>query len=95
MTLFLAVAAAALMTPTPAGHHDHGPQLGKVSFETSCNAAADAHVRRGLGWLHSFEYEQAARTFNDASAADPRCGIAYWGVAMSQYHPLWAPPAAA
>lgn len=95
MTPFLAVATAALMIPTPAAHHEHGPQLGKVSFETSCNAAAGALVRRGLGWLHSFEYEQAARTFTEASAADPRCGIAHWGVAMSYYHPLWAPPSAA
>jgi hypothetical protein len=24
--------------------------------------------------------------------ADPGCGIGYWGIAMSFYHPLWAPP---
>lgn len=76
-------------------HHDHGPQLGKVSFDISCNSAAKVHFERALGWLHSFEYEQAAKTFADAASADPRCGIAHWGVAMSQYHPLWAPPSAA
>ena len=50
---------------------------------------------RGLGWLHSFEYAEAARTFASAAEADPGCGIAHWGVAMSYYHPLWAPPTAA
>jgi len=47
---------------------------------------------RGLGWLHSFEYEEAAKNFGEAAAADPRCGIAHWGAAMTYYHPLWVPP---
>jgi hypothetical protein len=42
--------------------------------------------------LHSFEYEQAEASFNRAAAADPSCAMAHWGVAMSLYHPLWAPP---
>ena len=85
--------ASAISAQTP--HHDHGAQLGKVSFETSCNAGASAAFEQGLGWLHSFEYEQAARSFAETAAADPRCGIAQWGIAMSYYHPLWAPPTAA
>ena len=72
--------------------HDHAPQLGKVSFETSCAANANARFRSGLGWLHSFEYQQAALIFSEAAAADPSCAIAYWGIAASYYHPLWAPP---
>jgi Tfp pilus assembly protein PilF len=97
MKLVLAVPALVLATAASAQHgdHDHGPQLGKVSFETSCNVAADAAFKRGLGWLHSFEYAEAARTFALAAEADPGCGIAHWGVAMSYYHPLWAPPSAA
>lgn len=95
MYLILAASALALATAAQDSHRDHGPQLGKVSFETSCNAAADSRFRDGLGWLHSFEYEQAARSFAAAAAADGTCGIAHWGVAMSYYHPLWAPPSAA
>ncbi|WP_324750387.1 hypothetical protein SH591_02555 [Sphingomonas sp. LY54] len=94
MNLLLAVSALALVAAQDS-HDGHGPQLGKVAFETSCKAEADARFRDGLGWLHSFEYEQAARTFAEAAAADPQCGIAQWGVAMSYYHPLWAPPSAA
>jgi tetratricopeptide (TPR) repeat protein len=85
--------SVAIEGPQPG--HAHHPQLGKTTLESTCNKAADALLQRGLGWLHSFEYEQAGRTFAEAAAADPGCGIAHWGVAMSLYHPLWAPPSAA
>lgn len=95
MHLVLAVAALASAPLAQETHHDHGPQLGSVAFETSCNAEAAARFAEGLGWLHSFEYEQAARIFAKAGATDANCGIAHWGVAMSLYHPLWAAPNAA
>ena len=63
-----------------------------MTFETSCSPQAHATFLRGVAWLHSFEYEQAEKTFNEAAAADPACAIAQWGAAMSLYHPLWAPP---
>jgi hypothetical protein len=34
-------------------------------------------------------YIQAEEAFNRAAAADPGCGMAQWGVAMSNFHPLW------
>lgn len=94
MNLLLAASALALAAAPQGSHGTHNSQLGKVSFETSCSAEAHAQFQEGLGWLHSFEYEQAARTFAAAAAADASCGIAFWGVAMSYYHPLWAPPSA-
>lgn len=94
MHLIFAAAALASASVAQEPHHDHGPQLGNVSFETSCNADAAARFEEGLGWLHSFEYEQAARTFAEAVTIDTNCGIAHWGVAMSHYHPLWAAPSA-
>lgn len=92
MNLLLAASALALTAPGNQHAHDHGPQLGKVFFETSCSSEAGGLVNQGLGWLHSFEYPEAARAFAKAAEADPACGIAYWGVATSYYHPLWAPP---
>lgn len=83
--------ALALAAAEPHAAHAH-PQLGKVDFQSSCSAAARPRLERALGWLHSFEYDEAEREFERAAAADPGCGIAHWGVAMSQYHPLWAPP---
>jgi hypothetical protein len=92
MKLLLAGSILALAVPSEEPGHHHEPQLGKVRFATTCNADAEGVFERGLAWQHSFEYLRAARDFSEAAAADPTCGIAYWGVAMSYYHPLWAAP---
>ena len=83
MSLLLAAAMLA-MDPGMSQAHDHGPQLGRVSFKTTCNPAGDALVQRGLAWLHSFEYQRAEASFSEAAAVDPRCAIASWGAAMCQ-----------
>jgi tetratricopeptide (TPR) repeat protein len=83
---------------TQSGHQEHGghsEKLGNVGFKTSCSPVAQPIFLRGVAWLHSFEYEQAENSFNQAAATDPSCGIAHWGTAMSLYHPLWAPPSPA
>ena len=76
-------------------HHDPSEKLGRVTFNVSCTPAARKQFNRAVAWLHSFEYEEAEKAFGEVAATDPRCGMAYWGVAMSNYHPLWAPPTAA
>ena len=93
-TSALAVTTAlALVQPVIAHeHHDHADSVGEVTFETTCSPAAHAMFVKGAAWLHSFEYQQAESTFNQAAVADPSCAIAHWGAAMSLYHPLWAPP---
>ncbi len=73
--------------------HDRSEQLGTVNFVVSCKPQAE--FNRAVAWLHSFEYEEAEMAFNAVAAADPQCAMAYWGVALSNYHPLWAPPTAA
>jgi tetratricopeptide (TPR) repeat protein len=74
------------------GHAERRPKIGRVDFPISCSAAARTRFNRAVAWLHSFEYEEAERSFTEVAAVDPRCGMAYWGVAMSNYHPIWAPP---
>jgi len=89
----LAVLAAA--PPGKAQHmHGHDPSeaVGQVNFRTSCSPAAQKQFNRAVAWLHSFEYEEAEKAFGETIATDPRCVMAYWGIAMSQYHPLWVPP---
>ena len=76
--------------------HQHAPgagfeHVGTVKFETTCTAPAQAPFARGMALLHSFEFGPAIDSFNAAAAADPGCGIAYWGVALSR----WANPFAA
>jgi hypothetical protein len=66
-------------------------KLGTVKFPTSCNEAARPEFQRGMTLLHSFEFDAAIDSFNAAAAADPSCGIAHWGVALSR----WSNPFAA
>jgi tetratricopeptide (TPR) repeat protein len=79
------------------GHqHKHEPseKLGQVTFTVSCNRQAQRQFNRAVAWLHSFEYEEAEKAFTEVTATDRRCGMGYWGIAMSNYHPIWAPPTA-
>ena len=66
-------------------------KLGKVHFETSCTPEAAAAFDQGMLYQHSFWYRASQREFNKALKADPGCGIAYWGIALSL---LWNPHAA-
>ncbi len=75
--------------------HEPSEKLGQVNFTISCNPEAQRQFNRAVAWLHSFEYEEAEKAFTEVTVTDPRCGMAYWGIAMSNYHPIWAPPTAA
>lgn len=73
-------------------HGDDAGKLGDVNFSTSCKRGSRAEFNRAVALLHSFEYDEARKAFAKVSAADPQCAMAYWGLAMSHWHPLWAPP---
>jgi tetratricopeptide (TPR) repeat protein len=75
--------------------HDPSEKLGEVNFTVSCNPQAQRQFNRAVAWLHSFEYEESEKAFTEVTVTDPRCGMGYWGIAMSNYHPIWAPPTAA
>jgi hypothetical protein len=49
---------------------------------------------RAVALLHSFAYVASEKAFRDVAAADPSCAMAHWGLAMSYWHQLWAPPEA-
>src|SRR5437870_4911319 len=72
--------------------HEMTEELGQVKFLVSCNAAAQGQFNRAVALLHSFWYAEAAKGFSEVIGTDPRCGMSHWGVAMSNYHPVWAPP---
>jgi tetratricopeptide (TPR) repeat protein len=74
------------------GHHHAGHDHGVVNFKTSCNSQAQVHFEHGLGMLHHMMYDQAVEIFDEAVRADPNCAMGYWGIAMTQLRPLWAPP---
>jgi len=76
-------------------HHEPGEKIGKVNFVVSCSTASQSQFNRAVAWLHSFEYGESERAFNDIAIGDPKCAMAHWGSAMSLYHQLWAPPSPA
>ena len=63
--------------------------LGETTFPNSGNEAAQEPFLRGLLLLHSFEYHDARKAFQDAQTADPGFAMAYWGEAMTHNHPIW------
>ncbi len=67
-------------------------QFGSVDFETSCSPKVKKDFDLAVSLLHSFEYDEAEKVFAKIIDEEPECAMAYWGVAMSNYHPLWAPP---
>ena len=67
-------------------------QFGTVEFTTSCSPKTKKDFELAIALLHSFEYDEAEKVFAKVIEQEPECAMAYWGVAMSNYHPLWAPP---
>jgi len=95
----LAVAAALALVPARAlaqHEHDHAQpvpeKLGRVNFPISCNPKTQRAFARSLALLHSFAYVEAAKAFADVARNQPDCAMARWGIAMSHYHTIWAPP---
>src|SRR5688572_21530130 len=67
-------------------------EFGDVKFQTSCDQEVEKEVDLAMALLHSFEYDESEKAFAKIIDKEPGCAMAYWGVAMSNYHPLWAPP---
>jgi len=92
LILLLVSAPTVAQQPEPHQHQIAAAEIGEVRFPTTCAPDAARSVEVGVTLLHSFWYEEAERKFRGAIADDPRCAIAYWGVAMTQYYPLWPTP---
>jgi tetratricopeptide (TPR) repeat protein len=67
----------------------------EVNFPISCSAASQKAFNHAVWTLHSFWYPEALKGFTDIATAEPDCAMAYWGMAMSHWYPLWYPPNAA
>jgi tetratricopeptide (TPR) repeat protein len=69
-----------------------GKELGNVRFAASNRPEIQQQFNFATALLHSFEYDEAEKVYAKIIEADPECAMAYWGVAMSNFHPLWTPP---
>jgi hypothetical protein len=67
-------------------------EFGTLESDLSCNASTRDDFNLGIKLLHSFEYDEAEKVFAGIIEEQPECAMAYWGVAMSNFHPLWTPP---
>lgn len=65
-------------------------KLGTISLPNSGAPEAQDAFIRGVLLLHSFEYEDARSSFQEARAVDPDFALAYWGEAQTYNHPLWS-----
>ncbi|MDZ4821503.1 MAG: alkyl hydroperoxide reductase, partial [Planctomycetota bacterium] len=81
-----------------AGHSSHGEAfdegprqeaylmdgMGKIHFPiTTQQARAQKFFNQGVAQLHGFWYFEAERSFRQTAALDPKCAMAYWGMAMA------------
>jgi len=82
--------------PQAIAQHEHPAgdpgKLGKVSFQVSCDPSVQPQFSSAVAMLHSFWYEKAKDTFVTVAEKDRACGMAYWGIAMTYYHPIWQSP---
>src|SRR6202047_4407356 len=81
-------AAVGLSFAQPALGQSDGNKLGTVHFETSCKPEAQKLFDGAMLYQHSFWYRASQQVFGGVLKADPECGIAYWGIALSL---LWNP----
>src|SRR5438270_6216777 len=87
------LAAASVLFSQPIVAQEEADQrLGTVHFETSCNEVAQRRFDRAMRYQHSFWYRESKDLFEEVLKADPDCGIAYWGIALSLLNNPHAPP---
>src|SRR6185436_3688533 len=95
VALTIACCLAALPGAAQESHEHQHPEaevLGHVHFPITCKPEVQPAFDRAMALLHSFGYEMARQAFASLAEQDPACGMARWGVAMTWYHPIWAPP---
>jgi hypothetical protein len=94
--MVLLVGVCATFVPPAIAQHEHPAgdpgKLGKVDFPVSCDGSVQERFTSAVAMLHSFWYEKASETFAAVAEKDPKCGMAYWGVAMTYYHQIWQAP---
>src|ERR1700756_227171 len=89
LLLFFSLFTASFAPAQQPSGDAHPASLGKIVFPNSCAPAAQTPFLKGVALLHSFQYAASEKSFADATQTDPQCAIAYWGLAMTHYHPLW------
>jgi tetratricopeptide (TPR) repeat protein len=69
-------------------HHSEDT-LGVVNFPISCLPASQTEFNRAMTFLHHMTYPQARQMFQQITEHDSGCAMAYWGIAMTLFQPVW------
>src|SRR5271166_2910844 len=80
-----------------AQHHDHAAPAAEAGAAplliglghlhhpiTTSNALARRYFDQGLTLVYAFNHDEAARSFEYAAKLDPKCAMAYWGIALAR-----------
>ncbi len=67
-------------------------EFGIVNFDIDGSRQVKNDFNTAVELLHSFEYDEAEKAFAKIIDEAPGCAMAYWGVAMCNFHALWEPP---
>ena len=83
MRAFLIHLASVIVLANVAGFAG-AERLGRADFANSCSPAVQSNFEAAVLLLHSMEFQQAENDFRQVEAADPRCVIAAWGLALAE-----------
>jgi tetratricopeptide (TPR) repeat protein len=84
LVLMVATCRAAIADAPAKKAEPHFQGLGKHTRHVSTQSAeAQQFFDQGLIFLYGFNHDEAIRSFEAAAAADPKCGMTYWGIAMA------------
>lgn len=86
LILSLVLAAGGAVAEAATGSGDRGV----VDFRVSCSEAVQDDFDRALALLHHMMYEEARKELQRITESAPDCAMAYWGVAMTRFQPLWS-----
>lgn len=92
MTYIIAIIMTVLWTSiaNAQGHGKMNEEVGEVRFPiSSARLETQEEFNRATALLYSFAYGNALKVFSDITLSDPQCAMAYWGIAMSHFHPIW------
>jgi tetratricopeptide (TPR) repeat protein len=88
----IVAAASFALCLTPLANAAEFDRIGSFDFPTSATGAAQEHFLLGVGYLHSFGFEQAQAEFRRAQELDPDFAMAYWGEVFTYQHPFFGGP---
>lgn len=81
LTLITGIASLLLLGNLAQAQQKPQEQLGKVSFQTSCDRKVQPQFDQAVAMLHSFWFQQGEKAFREILERDPSCAIANWGIA--------------